>query len=188
MATGEGSPPPRRDGRSTNTRERIREVALQLFVQQGFSGTTLQDIADRLGLTRAALYYHHPSKDHLVASLVEPAKQDVDAFLARAVEDPPPVRELLEGFFDLNYRHRLIFLALVRDPTGLGSVDAEGWVPRLAAQAQRLLAGEQPTPDRRIRAVVAISGLSRCATVLADIPHDELRRSSVDLALEIVGD
>lgn len=181
-----GAQAPRRDGRSTDTRERIREVALQLFIRQGFTHTTLQDIADELGLTRAALYYHHPSKDHLVATLVQPAIDDIDAFLAEAERTSPSPREVLEGFFDLNYRHRLIFLALIRDPTGLGSVDAEGWVTKLAAQAQRLLAGDDPTPDGRIRAVVAINGLSRCATVLTDIPHDELRARSVDLAVEIV--
>lgn len=56
----------------------------------------------------------------------------------------------------------------------------------LAAQAQRLLAGDDPTPERRIRAVVAINGLSRCATALTDIPHDDLRQRSVALALHIV--
>lgn len=185
MQAPDGTPAPRRDGRSTDTRQRVHEVALELFLRQGFSHTTLQDIADELGLTRAALYYHYRSKDHLIASLVEPAKDAIDAFLDQAEPSTPP-RELLEGFFDLNYRHRLIFLALVRDPTGLGSVDAEGWITELAAHAQRLLAGDDPTPDRRIRAVVAINGLSRCATVLTDIPHDELRERSVDLALQII--
>jgi AcrR family transcriptional regulator len=186
MAAPDGTATPRRDGRSTDTRERVDEVALELFLRQGFSRTTLQDIADELGLTRAALYFHYRSKDHLIASLIQPAKDAVDAFLDHAGRTEPPARELLEGFFDLNYHHRRILLALVRDPTGLGSVDAEGWVTELAAQAQRLLAGDDPTPDRRIRAVVAINGLSRCATVLPDIPHDELRRRSVDLALRIV--
>jgi AcrR family transcriptional regulator len=185
VAESDEGPAPRRDGRSTDTRERIREVALGLFIRQGFSRTTLQDIADQLGLTRAALYYHHPSKDHLIASLVQPAKDDIDAFLEQA--DPStPTREVLAGFFDLNYRHRHVFLALIRDPTGLGSVDAEGWVTQLASRAQQLLAGDEPTNQRRMRAVVAINGLSRCATVLTDIPHDELREESVDLALEIV--
>jgi AcrR family transcriptional regulator len=186
VGTREEGPARKRDGRSTDTRDRVREVALRLFLRHGFSHTTLQDIADELGLTRAALYYHYRSKDHLIASLIQPAKDAVDAFLDRAGRTEPPARELLEGFFDLNYHHRRIFLALVRDPTGLGSVDAEGLVTELAAHAQRLLAGDDPTPDRRIRAVVAINGLSRCATVLPDIPHDELRRRSVDLALRIV--
>jgi AcrR family transcriptional regulator len=187
VAETEGAPTPRRDGRSTDTRDRIREVALALFIERGFSRTTLKDIADRLGLTRAALYYHHPSKEHLIASLVQPAKDDIDAFLADAEDTTASPRHVLEGFFDLNYRHRLIILALVRDPTGLGAIDAEGWVTELAAQAQRLLAGDAPNPQQRIRAVVAINGLSRCATVLTDIDHDELRRSSIGLALEIVG-
>lgn len=183
---GQRSRTSKRDGRSTDTRDRIREVALELFVRKGFSHTTLQDIADELGLTRAALYYHYRSKDHLIASLIQPAKDGIDAFLAQTERTAPPPRELLEGFFDLNYRHRQILLALIRDPTGLGSVDAEGWVTDLAAHAQRLLAGDDPTPDRRIRAVVAINGLSRCATVLTDIPPNELRERSVDLALTIV--
>jgi AcrR family transcriptional regulator len=181
----EEGPARKRDGRSTDTRDRVREVALRLFLRHGFSHTTLQDIADELGLTRAALYYHYRSKDDLIASLIQPAKDDVGRFLSEA-SAATPTRELLEGFFDLNYRHRLIFLALLRDPSGLVTVDAEGWVTELAAQAQRLLAGDDPTPDGRIRAVVAINGLSRCATVLPDIPHDELRQRSVDLALQIV--
>ncbi|MCC5954105.1 MAG: TetR/AcrR family transcriptional regulator [Acidimicrobiia bacterium] len=179
-------PQQRRDGRSTDTRERIHDVALALFVQKGFSHTTLQDIADQLGLTRAALYYHHPSKEQLIASLIQPAKDDVDAFLETAGCNDASPREVIEGFFDLNYRHRLIFLALVRDPSGLGAIDSSGWVTTLASQAQELLAGDDPSPDQRIRAVVALNGLSRCATVLPDIPHDELRRRSIDLALEII--
>jgi AcrR family transcriptional regulator len=186
MAGADGTGTPRRDGRTTDTAARIREVALELFVQQGFSRTTLQDIADQLGLTRAALYYHHPSKDHLIASLVQPAKDDIDDFLARARARGLSTREILEGFFDLNFRHRRIFLALLRDPTGLGSVEAEGWVTQLAAQAQRLLAGDAPDTGARIRALVAVSGLSRCATVLPDVAEDELRAASVDLAMEIV--
>lgn len=163
-------------------------MALGRFIRHGFSHTTMQDIAAELRLTRAALYYHHPSKDCLVASLVQPAKDDIDGSLAGAADTEPPPREILEGFFGLNDRHRLIVLALVRDPTGLGSVDAEGWVTELSAQAQRLLAGNRPTADGRIRAVMAINGLSRCATLLTDIPHDELRKRSVGIALEIVGE
>lgn len=187
MADRKETREPRRDGRSTDTRERIRDVALELFIAQGFTHTTLQNIADRLGITRAALYYHHPSKDHLIASLIQPAKDEIDTFLASAERTQPP-RQILEQFFDVNYRHRRIILALVRDPTGLGTVEAEGWVTQLASEAQRLLAGEDPTPEQRIRAVVAINGLSRCATVLEDIPYEELRQRSIDLALEITRD
>lgn len=176
--------PRRRDGRTRDTRERALAVALELFVAQGFSKTTLQDIADRLELTKAALYYHFPTKADLVRSVVQPAVDDVDALLAEAKASALGPRELLERFFDLNYTHRLVFLALIQDPTGLGDVDADNWVPRLAQQFQQLLAGPAPSPEQRIRAVITANGLSRCATLLTDIPHDELRATAVDVAME----
>lgn len=180
------SRPHRRDGRSTETRERIDDVALDLFTRQGFSGTTLQDIADELGLTKAAIYHHHRSKDALVRSLVQPAVDGAEEFLTRA--DGLAPLELLEGFFDLSYQHRRVFVAITADPGGLASVDAQGWVTRLAALAQRRLMGPDPSPDQRIRAVMAVNGLSRCATLLTDIEHKELRHRTVAAALELVTD
>ena len=177
----------RRDGRTRDTRERVQAVALELFVAHGFSQTTLQDIADRLELTKAALYYHFPTKTDLVRSVVQPAIDDVEALLTAAEHEAMPPRELLERFFDLHHRHRMVFLALVRDPTGLAGVDAENWVPRLAQRFQELLAGPEASTEQRIRAVIAANGLSRCATLLTDVPADELRSTTVDVALQTLG-
>lgn len=176
----------RRDGRSTGTASRIHEVALELFVTQGFAQTTMQDIADRLALTKSALYYHHPTKADLVRSVVQPAIDEVDEFLVRAGRATRSARDLLEEFFDLNYRHRMVFLALLRDPSGLADVDAEGWVPRLAQEFQRLLAGPDPSNRQRVGAVMAANGLSRAATLLTDIPQAELRTLSVQAALAML--
>lgn len=46
------------------------ETAATLFAQRGFAGTSLQDIADAMGITRPALYYYVKSKDELLAKLV----------------------------------------------------------------------------------------------------------------------
>src|SRR5262249_12854805 len=40
------------------TRERIQAIALELFAEQGYEKTSLREIAERLGVTKAALYYH----------------------------------------------------------------------------------------------------------------------------------
>ena len=177
----------RRDGRTTDTAQRIGSVALELFIAQGFTHTTLQQIADRLELSKAALYYHFPSKDALIKSLVQPVIDDINAFLDQAERVGMEPRVLLENFFDLNYTHRTVLLALTRDPSALSATDTENWVPRLAEQVQRLLSGPNPDPERRIRAVIAVNGLSRCATLLTDIDHDELRATSVGVALQTVG-
>jgi AcrR family transcriptional regulator len=52
-----------------DTRERVLDVALDLFIDQGFDGTSLREIAERLGVTKAALYYYFESKDDILMAL-----------------------------------------------------------------------------------------------------------------------
>jgi AcrR family transcriptional regulator len=49
----------------------ILERAAELFAERGFAGTTVQDIADALGMSRPALYYYVKSKDVILEQLVE---------------------------------------------------------------------------------------------------------------------
>jgi AcrR family transcriptional regulator len=51
------------------TRERILDVALELFNEQGYDKTSLREIADRLGVTKAALYYHFERKQDILLEL-----------------------------------------------------------------------------------------------------------------------
>ena len=54
---------------ANSTRERILDVALELFVAQGYDGTSLRQIAEQLGVTKAALYYHFESKEDILMAL-----------------------------------------------------------------------------------------------------------------------
>ncbi len=76
-------------GRARVTRERILEAASELFTEQGYDATSLREIAERLGFTKAALYYHFQSKDEILRALLEPAEAMVREFAARleAAED-----------------------------------------------------------------------------------------------------
>jgi len=51
------------------TRERILEVALELFTRQGYDKTSLRDIAERLQITKAALYYYFERKEDILLEL-----------------------------------------------------------------------------------------------------------------------
>src|SRR3984957_4316341 len=55
----------------TDTRSRVQEVALELFAEQGYEKTSLREIAERLGVTKAALYYHFKSKEDIVHSFTD---------------------------------------------------------------------------------------------------------------------
>ncbi|HEX4033020.1 MAG TPA: helix-turn-helix domain-containing protein [Solirubrobacteraceae bacterium] len=52
-----------------STRERILDVALELFAERGYDKTSLRDIAERLAITKAALYYHFESKQDILLEL-----------------------------------------------------------------------------------------------------------------------
>jgi AcrR family transcriptional regulator len=58
-----------RGGESRGTRQRILDVALDLFAEKGFDKTSLRELAERLGFSKAALYYHFASKDDILMSL-----------------------------------------------------------------------------------------------------------------------
>ena len=53
------------------TKERILDIALELFAQNGYLGTSMNDIAKQLGFTKAALYKHYTSKQEILDQIVE---------------------------------------------------------------------------------------------------------------------
>ena len=63
--------------RRGDTRERIQRTALELFTKQGYERTSLREIAERVGVTKAALYYHFSSKEEILGSLVSDAAQSL---------------------------------------------------------------------------------------------------------------
>src|SRR5215467_11521395 len=66
------------------TRARILDVALELFAERGYAGTSVRDIAERLGMTKSSLYYHFASKEDVLNALVTPLIEDLDEFIADA--------------------------------------------------------------------------------------------------------
>jgi AcrR family transcriptional regulator len=172
----------------SDTKQRIQEVARDLFLQQGVHRTSLQDIADKLGITKPALYYHFSSREELVRSIVVPLIDEGERFVA-GHEDrrDADVRELLEGYFDFFYRHRddlTLVLAEWTTLADLGLVDKVlAWHRRLG----RLVFGPKPTLAQATRAVVAFGGLQDCVLQFPDTPHKQLRARSVDAALAALG-
>jgi len=75
-------------GRRTGTRERIKKVALELFIEQGYEKTSLREIAERLGVTKAALYYHFPTKQGIIEAVVADIGTDVDELVAWGQDQP----------------------------------------------------------------------------------------------------
>lgn len=174
--------------RPGDTKSRIQDAARALFLEKGVQKTSLQDIADRLGITKPALYYHFSSRDDLVRSILEPLIDDGEAMVA-SLESRAPVgaRTLMEEYFDYHHRHREVVLLLLRELmalTELGMVQrAFDWRERLAV----LLVGREPSLAQAARATVALGGVADCAVQFPDAPVEELRVAAVDAGCATLG-
>jgi AcrR family transcriptional regulator len=77
-----------RQRRRGNTRQRIQDVALELFAQHGYEKTSLREIAERLEVTKAALYYHFKTKEEILVSIFEDLSRPIEDLLAWGREQP----------------------------------------------------------------------------------------------------
>ncbi|WKD32862.1 TetR/AcrR family transcriptional regulator [Streptomyces xanthophaeus] len=92
------SSPQRRRG---DTRQRIQDVALELFAEQGYEKTSLREIAERLEVTKAALYYHFKTKEDIIISIFEDLTRPIDELITWAESQPRTLetkREVLRRY------------------------------------------------------------------------------------------
>lgn len=81
-----------------NTKEKILEEALKLFARSGYMGTSMNDIASQLGVTKAAIYKHYSSKQEILDSIVEKMNQ-MDRERSKEYEMPEgSMDEVIEGY------------------------------------------------------------------------------------------
>ncbi len=114
---------------AVGTRARILDAARELFADRGYAGTSMRDLADELGMTKAALYYHFPGKAQILLALVEPLLDELEALGGRGREDA------MRGYVHLLADRAPGMIGLMSDPT-----------------AKHDLA-EQLDPERRFRAL-----------------------------------
>ena len=91
---GGGARADRAEARPDQTRERIVRVAMALFYERGYRGTSLAAIAKELGISAPALYWHFSSKRDICFTAVY---EELDRFayaLQPALQEPTPDRQL----------------------------------------------------------------------------------------------
>jgi AcrR family transcriptional regulator len=143
----------------------MQAESLGLFLERGYRGTSVRDIADAIGVTVPALYYHFKSKDGLLAAIVEPFADDGEALMATLAATRLPRQAFAEaalaGYYDVLAAHLDVFRFVSAD-LAVRSHDVAGH--RLAAQAARflqLLAGSRPTRHQRLCATAAMGAIRR---------------------------
>ncbi|WP_407496341.1 TetR/AcrR family transcriptional regulator [Pseudooceanicola sp. MF1-13] len=85
MSDGGTSATPKMPGKQR--RAQILSVATDLFARMGYEGTSLRDVAEHCGMTKAALYYHFTDKETLLRSVVEYRMSRLNDTIAEALQD-----------------------------------------------------------------------------------------------------
>lgn len=163
-----------------DTKQRIQDVARELFARQGYTGTSMADIAGRLSITPAALYYHYKSKaDVLDAMLAEPLAAYAE-LAAHAAELAPA--ELLAAFVDFTARAHTVIPVVTSDPTVRALLDERFPSQPAEMMASVIAALAGPDPDRatliRAHAAFAVAKEATSA-VLAERRLDAADREEI---------
>jgi AcrR family transcriptional regulator len=178
-----------------DTRSRIQAIAVELFTEQGYDKTSLREIAERLGVTKAALYYHFKSKDDILHSLVDDYFGQVDALIAwgQSQRVTPEVRdEILVRYLDIVIGGHKVYRMLHQNQAALAgkTVKERGQFFRERMNSIiDLLTGPGAPLRERVRAAVAASGLSIGWMLFHDDTQDpcELRSVVLGVARELTG-
>jgi AcrR family transcriptional regulator len=178
---------------SQSTRARIQSVALELFTEQGYEKTSLREVAERLGVTKAALYYHFKSKDEIVSSLVEDRLTAFDELIKMAEDLPAEAesRRLIitryaDEFFATDQPSIMRFFE--QNQTVIKSLSVGQEMRHRLMRIAGLVARPDESPEGQLRAALAIFAVhsSYFAVRSPALTNAERRDLALKVAFELL--
>ncbi|EHR49777.1 transcriptional regulator [Saccharomonospora marina XMU15] len=176
-----------------DTKSRLLATAVRLFSEHGVGGTSLQMIADELGVTKAAVYYHFKTKDEITEAVAAPALRELEQVLDEAAAQRSrgaQIDHALAGFVDLIVRHRTLVALFNTDPGVARAIDRslrgeENFKTRMVT----LLAGPEPGLAGVITVHVILAGLALTggAPDHEDLDDDTLRSHLFEVGRRMLG-
>lgn len=172
----------------------LRQVALQMFAENGYAGTSLQQIADAAGYSKSSVLYHFRSKEALFEAALSPAVSELGQFLDAIVEKitSDDRRDgFVVDFVDLLLVHRLAAHIIINQGQTLSDIpiidEARGFIERIGESFMSGL----PTTKQRIRLGVALAGaayilVASSPTLPEGEDIDEVREALIDVVTELI--
>lgn len=170
------------------TRDRIAEWALHLFSQHGYEGTPVREIAEAVGVTTPALYYHFETKEEVLAACIEPYLADLGSLLDRWPAIPvadDQVEAFVTGYLDVLIANRQVVQFLHRDLAASGVPPIRRRLNAVRRAILCRLGGDPNDPASRVRTASVIGAL-RNPVIVTDDDLTLHRRQVVDGAMRIL--
>jgi AcrR family transcriptional regulator len=173
------------------TRQRLIDVAVRLFTQHSFAGTSLQMIANELGITKAAVYHYFRTREELLLAVVEPVLDQLRTIVETAEAQrtrTARAENVLTGFIDIAVRHRGLIFVLASDPGVIDMLRAQQNYGDLINRQLKLLADVDPGPAGPISAAVVLAGVAGAVgPALVDVDENVLRQQLLDVSRRALG-
>ena len=182
-----------RDRQAEATRQMLVSVARELFAERGYNGTSVEEIIQRAGVARGALYHHFSGKDALFRAVYDAVQEETTSrVVAAALAVPEPwgaVHAGLSAFLDacLQPEFRRI---VVLDSVPVLSQDVwDGGIehnelPMLRSVLTPLAEAYLPGVPIEPLAHVALGGLYGAALYIARAPDPRVARAEADAVLD----
>jgi AcrR family transcriptional regulator len=172
----------------------LRAIALQMFAENGYAGTSLQQIADAAGYSKSSVLYHFRSKEALFDEALRPAVEELAVFLDSIVEKMTSDEQrddFVVEFIDLLFEYRLAAHIIINQGQTLSDIAVIDEARRLIDRIGESFLLGLPTPAQRIRLGVALAGAAYI--LVASRPSaaetedaDEVREALIAVVSELI--
>ncbi|MEU7650168.1 TetR/AcrR family transcriptional regulator [Streptomyces huasconensis] len=188
MGTGTGNQQRRGD-----TRQRIQDVALELFAAQGYEKTSLREIAEHLEVTKAALYYHFKTKEAILTSIFEDLTRPIDELIEWGHQQPQPPslevrQQVLRRYSEILVHAAPLFRFMQENQATMRDLKAgESFKERMFGLHEILKDPDAPMADQ-VRCFSALFTMHAGMFVLKDLEGDpeEKRKAILEVAIDLV--
>jgi AcrR family transcriptional regulator len=187
-----------RERQAEATRELLVSIARERFTEQGYAATSIEDIVQRAGVAKGALYHHFSGKDALFRAVYEAVLAEaVSAVMAAALAAEEPwgaVRSGLSAFLDACLEPSFRRIVILESVSVLQHELTEGGIGDLELPMLRTvltpLATSDVLPGVAVDSLahVALGGLYGAALFIARSPDVNAARAEVDVVLDTLVD
>ncbi|MGW0827489.1 TetR/AcrR family transcriptional regulator [Streptomyces sp. NPDC002845] len=177
--------------RRGNTRQRIQDVALELFSEQGYEKTSLREIAEHLDVTKAALYYHFKTKEDILISLFQDLTRPLDDLIEWAGTQPRTLdtkQEVLRRYSEALTDAAPLFRFMQENQAAVRELSVgETFKDRMLRMIDIIKEPDAPLTDQ-VRCVSALFTMHAGMFLLRDLEGDpeDKRKAALEVAVDLV--
>lgn len=141
---------------------RILQAALELFVKHGIAGTSLQMIADHIGVTKAAVYHQFNTKEEIILAAVGLIFEQIGQIIQQAEAEPSATQArhtLVEGLITIAIAGRRVAGFLHQDPVLIDYYQQHKPFSTVMQRMDELLLGDNRNAESKVTAALLITAI-----------------------------